>query len=136
MTEQTQSLSVSLTGLTLHVKDVDKSLEFYRQLPGVQVQVHRPGDFALLRMGEMRLGLLQHGTQAFHVELETEDLDKLYEHLKTTSIEVGAPPSVKNWGERDFLITDPDGNTLEFGAFDDHPADNWQRNQSGNWPKP
>ncbi len=124
-------VSVSLTGLTLHVKDVDKSLAFYTKLPGVQVQVHRPGDFALLRIGEMRLGLLRHSTGAFHVELETEDLDKLYEHLKATGIEIGAPPSVKNWGERDFLVIDPDGNMIEFGAFGDHPTasgeNKWQK---------
>ncbi len=125
------SMSVSLTGLTLHVKDVDKSLAFYSKLPGVQVQVHRSGDFALLRLGEMRLGLLRHDTGAFHIELETENLDNLYEYLKSIDFPVSGPPTVKNWGERDFLVIDPDGNMVEFGAFGDHPT----ATNGGDWQK-
>ena len=35
-------MAVSLTGLTLHVADVDRALEFYRRLPSAEVLFHRP----------------------------------------------------------------------------------------------
>ena len=42
-------MSISLVGLTLHVADVERSLNFYKRLP----------DSSLLRVGSGRLGLLQ-----------------------------------------------------------------------------
>jgi hypothetical protein len=35
-------MTVSLVGLTLHVSDVDRSVEFYRRLPGAAV-IPQPG---------------------------------------------------------------------------------------------
>ncbi len=122
--------TVSLEGLTLHVSDVERSLQFYQQLPGVTVRVHRPGEFALLEVGGMRLGLLHHTTGQFHLEFETSDLDALYQELQVSAFPVQAPPSQKNWGERDFLVTDPDGYMLEFGGAGDHPTDEHRRQ---NW---
>jgi catechol 2,3-dioxygenase-like lactoylglutathione lyase family enzyme len=120
------NLTVSLEGLTLHVQDVERSLEFYTRLPGVTVEVHRPGDFAMLNIGGARLGLLRHNVGAFHVELETEDLDALYNQLKDSGFPVQAPPSAKPWGERDFLVLDPDGNMIEFGGkWEEHGTDTW-----------
>jgi len=51
-------MTISLVGLTLHVADVDRSVEFYRRLPGAAVLFHLPGRFAMLRLGAGRLGLL------------------------------------------------------------------------------
>ncbi len=113
--------TISLEGLTLHVADVERSLAFYQKLPGASVRVHREGQFALLDIGGMRLGLLRHGTGQFHIEFETNDLDALYSELQAATFPVQAPPSQKNWGERDFLVTDPDGYMLEFGSTWDHP---------------
>jgi catechol 2,3-dioxygenase-like lactoylglutathione lyase family enzyme len=35
-------MEFSLEGTTLHVSDVERSLEFYGRIPGAVVQVHRP----------------------------------------------------------------------------------------------
>jgi catechol 2,3-dioxygenase-like lactoylglutathione lyase family enzyme len=51
-------MEFSFEGTTLHVNDVEKSLEFYKRVPGAVVQAHRPGTFALLQIGKARLGLL------------------------------------------------------------------------------
>ena len=50
-------MNLSLVGLTLHVSDVDRSLEFYRKFPGASVMFHMPGRFALLKIGSGRLGI-------------------------------------------------------------------------------
>ena len=53
------TMSISLVGLTLHVADVERSLNFYKRLPDSSILFHMPGKFALLRVGGGRLGLLQ-----------------------------------------------------------------------------
>jgi catechol 2,3-dioxygenase-like lactoylglutathione lyase family enzyme len=105
---------ISLEGLTLHVADVRRSLDFYSRIPGAQVVFEQAGRFALLQIGKGRLGLLQYGS-GFHVELEAADLDKVYAQVREAGLEPESPPTLRPWGERDFLVTDPDGNKIEFG---------------------
>jgi catechol 2,3-dioxygenase-like lactoylglutathione lyase family enzyme len=108
-------MRVSLVALTLHVADVDRSLEFYRRLPGATVLFHLPGRFALLRLGQGRLGLLADRNRPFHVELEVSDLDAAAAELRGLGIDVDGPTE-RRWGERDVLVQDPDGNLLEFAT--------------------
>jgi catechol 2,3-dioxygenase-like lactoylglutathione lyase family enzyme len=108
-------MTVSLTGLTLHVADVDRSLEFYRRLPSAAVLFHLTGRFALLRLGQGRLGLLADQTRPFHIELEVQDLDAAAAELRNLGLEIDGPTQ-RRWGERDLLVRDPDGNLLEFAA--------------------
>jgi catechol 2,3-dioxygenase-like lactoylglutathione lyase family enzyme len=108
-------MSISLAGLTLHVSDVERSLEFYRRLPGAAIMFHLPGRFALLRFGAGRLGLLADQQRPFHVEFEVPDLDAAASELRQLGIQADGP-TVRPWGERDVLVRDPDGNLLEFSA--------------------
>jgi catechol 2,3-dioxygenase-like lactoylglutathione lyase family enzyme len=108
-------MTVSLVGLTLHVADVDRSLEFYCRLPGAAVLFHLPGRFALLRLGQGRLGLLADRDRPFHVELEVADLDAATAELRGLGMDLDGPTD-RRWGERDVLARDPDGNLLEFSA--------------------
>ena len=108
-------MNVSLEGLTLHVADVERSLEFYGRLPGAQVMFHMPGRFALLRFGQGRLGLLADTKRAFHVELEVPDLDAAAAELQRLGMQVDGPTQ-RPWGLRDAHVIDPDGNLLEFAA--------------------
>jgi catechol 2,3-dioxygenase-like lactoylglutathione lyase family enzyme len=108
-------MTVSLVGLTLHVADVERSLEFYRGLPDAAVLFHLPGRFALLRLGQGRLGLLADQGRPFHVELEVADLDAAAADLQARGIEIDGPTE-RHWGERDVRVRDPDGNLLEFAA--------------------
>ena len=107
----------SLEGLTLHVENVEKSLEFYSKIPGATVEVSGGKDFAMLRIGTARLSLLGHAQkQRFHLELETEDFNAMYQALRSVGIEPDSPPKQEEWGEVDFMVVDPDGNIIEFGT--------------------
>lgn len=107
----------SLAGLTLHVADLERSLEFYRHLPGAKVVVHRPDEYAMLRIGHGRLGLLQaRPANSFHIEMESPNLAGIYEELRNRGIEPEGPPQERPWGEPDFRIVDPDGNVIEISA--------------------
>ena len=112
------SRQLSLAGMTLRVQSVERSLEFYTKLPGVQVIVHRPGFFAMLRIGEGRLGLLQQpSAPPFHLELETSDeLETFAQQLRASGMNHVKLPAQKKWGEFDFTVQDPDGYLLEFEA--------------------
>ena len=105
-------MTISLVGLTLHVADVDRSVEFYRRLPGAAVLFHLPGRFAMLRLGAGRLGLLADRKRPFHVELEVPDLAAAAAELRSLGYEIDGPTK-RAWGEEDVLVSDPDGNLLE-----------------------
>src|SRR5690242_2646930 len=96
-----KKVTVSLTGLTLHVADVERSREFYSRIPGTRLVHHRPGEFALFMVGGGRLGLLQYG-KGFHMEWETPDLDAMYAQLREVGIEPESPPQKRAWGRTDF----------------------------------
>src|SRR5438105_4186550 len=53
-----QSPKTVLRGLTLHVEDVERSRQYYERIPGAVLELHRPREFALLRIGDAQLGLL------------------------------------------------------------------------------
>lgn len=108
-------MAVNFGGVTLHVPDVEQALAFYSKVPGAILTVHRPGEFALLRIGQGRLGLLRHAQGAFHLEFDADDLDATYEELKAVGLAGAVGPTTKPWGERDLLIRDPLGNMVEFG---------------------
>ena len=42
---------ITLEGLSLHVSDVERSIEFYSRIPGAQLVGHRPGQFARFQIG-------------------------------------------------------------------------------------
>jgi catechol 2,3-dioxygenase-like lactoylglutathione lyase family enzyme len=107
-------MSISLVGLTLHVADVERSLNFYKRLPGSSILFHMPGKFALLKVGSGRLGLLQDQKWPFHIEIDCQDLDATCTLLKQSGFQPEGP-TTRAWGERDALVVDPDGNLVEFG---------------------
>ena len=107
-------MSISLVGLTLHVADVERSLDFYKRLPDSSILFHLPRTFALLRVGSGRLGLLRDQKRPFHVEIDCQDLDATCALLKESGFELEGP-TTREWGQRDALLVDPDGNLVEFG---------------------
>src|SRR2546421_2748599 len=116
-------MEASLTGLTLHVEDVERSRDFYRRIPGAVLVHHRPGDFALFQLGEGRLGLLsarflRDEGPRFHIEVSSSlaGVDELHEQVRANGIEPQGPPTDRSWGERTFHVSDPDGNLIEFDS--------------------
>ena len=116
-------METSFEGLTLHVGDVARSRDFYLRIPGTELVSERAGEFALLRIGQARLGLLNRrmlgaGAPSFHIEVSTSTagVDELYEHLVAAGVEPEGPPANRSWGERTFHVKDPDGNRIEFDS--------------------
>jgi catechol 2,3-dioxygenase-like lactoylglutathione lyase family enzyme len=107
-------MRASLAGLTLHVLDVERSCEFYKRIPGAVLEAHRPGEFALFRIGGAHLGLLQSKKTGLHLEVGTADVDQFHAALEAAGVETQGAPRDRPWGERTFNVRDPDGNLIEF----------------------
>src|SRR5438105_14894839 len=123
-------IEVRLEGLTLRVADVGRSIEFYADKLGFAVEINKPPQFAMFRVGGPTggtIGLLVHDSSdplgsdsttlrqraGIHVELTTDHLDALYEQLKGRGVEFFEPPHEEPW-ERSMRVHDPDGYTIEF----------------------
>ena len=110
-------MNVSLTGVSLHVKDIEKSKAFYLSIPGAVLEHERPGFFVSIRLGSGRINLVRlKREEAFHIEMGTDNLGALRDHLAESGIREEGPQPAQ-WGEQGLITRDPDGNFVE---FDDH----------------
>jgi catechol 2,3-dioxygenase-like lactoylglutathione lyase family enzyme len=114
-------------GLTLTVRSVQESIDFYTGKLGLKLEVNAAPAFAMLRIGAGTIGLLaiaearKEGVEesraaqkrAIHVEFSTDDLDGLYETLKARGVVFHEPPHDEPW-ERSMTAFDPDGYAVEF----------------------
>jgi catechol 2,3-dioxygenase-like lactoylglutathione lyase family enzyme len=114
-------------GLTLTVESVERSIEYYGGKLGLAVEVNAAPAFAMIRVGAGTIGLLslaeasKEGVEAtspaqkraIHVEFSTDDLDGLYEELKSRGVVFHEPPHDEPW-ERAMTAFDPDGYAVEF----------------------
>jgi catechol 2,3-dioxygenase-like lactoylglutathione lyase family enzyme len=112
-------MTTSMTGVSLHVKDIEKSKAWYLSLPGAVLELEYAGryPYASIRFGTSHVNLVQlEREETFHIEIGTDDLTALKEQLGQIGIQAYGPqPS--EWGEQGMITRDPDGNLVE---FDDH----------------
>ncbi|MCE2390740.1 MAG: VOC family protein [Proteobacteria bacterium] len=127
----------------IHVSDMDRSLEFYRQLigfsPFLDIEFEDPGLDSVLSernsrarivkgmIGELTLELIQtlhkprptRDMQTVHVgelsvTIHTDDLESAFNGCQAIGAEIVCP-IVEIGGTRVFIVADPDGNKIEFG---------------------
>ncbi len=112
-------MAVAMTGVSLHVKDIEKSKAWYLSLPGAVLELEHAGryPYASIRVGTNHVNLVQlEREETFHIEIGTDNLAALKEQLERIGIHAYGPqPS--EWGEHGMITRDPDGNLVE---FDDH----------------
>jgi uncharacterized glyoxalase superfamily protein PhnB len=113
--------SVSIT-----VKDMQKSLAWYRDVLGMGVEraVERDGSvvFVALKGGDVRISLNQDdGAKGwdrvkglgFSINISvTEDIDAIASRIKASGGTLDSEPVDAPWGARYFALTDPDGYKL------------------------
>lgn len=108
---------------TIYVRDLSQSFGFYRDTLGFSVVFTNgsPITFAVLRLDAASIHLSVDPGRAgsCHNHIMLSGLDSLYESLKLAGVSVRQPPRLQDWGLRDIVVADPDGNTFEFAE----PAD-------------
>lgn len=123
-------MEVRLRYVVRFPSDVDRSLRFYRDALGLEVE-HRDEGYAALRVeGPVILALMDRGRLPELLPEEhcrppeagrhrgelaflVEDADAAHERLTEQGVEFLAPPADRPWGERTAYLTDPDGYLVE-----------------------
>ena len=125
----------------LLVRDLDRSLGFWRDLCGFTVLYDRPTErFAYISLGDAHLMLEQIGLgrnwitgdltaplgRGVNFQIAVPDTEALLQTLRTAQLPLFMEPEVKWYrvgneeaGVRQFLITDPDGYLIRFQSRHD-----------------
>ncbi len=119
---------VSISGLVSYVKDIDKTADFYKAL-GFSTS-KRDSTLLSVRLNwfwldflpqdledkpkfkkEARLG--NKGAGQF-LYIKVEDVNKFYEYVLSKKLKPSSVPRDWPWGNREFVLRDPDGYKLVF----------------------
>jgi hypothetical protein len=108
----------------VHVDDMAASVMFYEQLGATVVHGSRDGDWALLALGDARIGLLAHppnpeqneGTVELNFEAK-EPIEGLEARLRAVGITISRPVSDEAFGRQLHLST-PDGLLLKIDELE------------------
>ncbi len=117
----TERMSVKhISAVTLAVRNMQRSVAFYRQLGFQVVSGGEESPFTSLRSGEAFVNLsvdpsyesCRWGRAIFRVD----DADVHFEALRSEGLEPDTPRDA-SWGERFFHVNDPDGHELSFAEL-------------------
>ena len=105
---------------------MERALRFYRDVLGFTASFTNgdPVAFAVVRQGDaqLHLGVEPGKAGSSHVHIMVDDLDAVYQRLVNSGAAVRQAPTVQEWGLRDIVIADPDGNTFEIAEPARDPA--------------
>jgi catechol 2,3-dioxygenase-like lactoylglutathione lyase family enzyme len=101
------------------VRDVTRTAEWYRDLLGFQI-VATMGEpkpyFGLVVREGAEIALVQDDTpQVNGCYVYVTGVDELYEQLKAAGADFDGETTTQPWGNRDFVIRDPDGHHIAIG---------------------
>ncbi len=123
--------------VVLKVRDLDRSLAFYRDLLGFRVASEMSNvmvfltatgenhhDLALLRVGDSAPSPVPTAVGLYHVAIQLADLDAV-RHAHTVLAERGLLRGTADHGvSRSLYTVDPDGNEIEL--YCDAPREEWE----------
>jgi lactoylglutathione lyase len=118
----------TLDYVVLIVADLDRSLAFYTETLGLELQ-HRADKYAQLRAGTTRLSLyereaMQHTlgmaleqpsalAPSFELGFKVPDCDAAYAEITAAGAPAVVRPTTRPWRQRTAYVSDPDGNLIE-----------------------
>lgn len=123
---------VGLTHAAVRVTDIDRSLEFYCGLLGLQEQFRLTKDdgrpwlvylkvaerqFIELFPGATGVHEAPQGAALVHICLEVDDIQATYRELTGRGLETRGEPKLGADGSWQFWTADPDGSPIEFHQF-------------------
>ena len=117
----------------LAVADIEASVRFYSEVLGFDVQFTLPGPdgkliHASVKRGDSTVmfgqldpsnphdqGKLGAGVALYATVADSEDIDAYFQRVKEAGATVVQEPTDQFWGNRDWIIADPDGYLLWIG---------------------
>jgi len=113
-------MNIEHAATILNVRDMEASLRFYTEKLGF-AEDFRFGNYAGISRGAALLHLCAHpqenrppGSGAAY--FFCDEVDGFYATLQEKGVPLPSPPKDQEYGMRDFLFFDPDGNQLSFGC--------------------
>ena len=107
-------MKINRSVAVFHVGDLEVSLRYYRDILGFTEEFKHDG-YVGLKMGAAGLHLMSHqpsGTAYFFCD----EVDGYYAQINEKGALVQGEPQEYFYGMRDFIVADPDGNHVTFGA--------------------
>ncbi|GAA6207573.1 hypothetical protein NBRC116601_08660 [Cognatishimia sp. WU-CL00825] len=127
-------MSLGAFSVSLSVKDLKKSLQFYKALGFETFQDTSDHGFVILKNGTSVIGLFQDmfdgniltfnpgWDQSAEPLSEFEDIRALQSRLQAQGLAVAQPTDPDGTGPANFTLTDPDGNAILFDQHVDRPT--------------
>lgn len=115
----------SVSGFTFYVSDLAASTKFYEQL-GFRAGTSDAGNhrvylnwFSITLVDEAQAGLAAEADEhsrgyGIFINIKVADVDETYREALTAGFEPSGKPHNRPWGNREFMLRDPDGYQLVF----------------------
>lgn len=113
-------MKASGAATVLQVSDLEASLRFYGEVLGFEKDFEF-GPYAGVHIGECYLHLCAHTNWARPcgggaVSIFADEVDSYFADVQARGAAIQLPPTNEDYGMRDFVVSDPDGNVLTFGC--------------------
>lgn len=112
----------SISAVTLGVRDMVRSVHFYRSLGFVLRYGGEDASFTSFHVGNGYLNLLAREPEGWwgRIILYVSDVDAMHQRVLAAGITPDFEPRDATWGERYFHVVDPDGHELSFARPLEH----------------
>lgn len=104
-----------------HVSDLASSVKYYTDVLGFTMDFHY-GELAGLQYDSVLIHLsgphpqvLKRAVGEGHIYIFCDEVDLYFQQISAKGAFITIPPDDRDYGMRDFAISDPDGNVLAFG---------------------
>jgi lactoylglutathione lyase len=107
-----------LAHLSMYVDDVSASRSFYAGLLALDIVDEGSWGVMLRREGVSLFLHPRTGQSRQHLELtfDVEDVDRAVDAMRRAGVPIVDEPSLREWGDRDGAVADPDGNVIYLRA--------------------
>jgi len=109
--------------ICLSVRDINRSLNFYRGLGFTIVSGDPEGGYTIVAKDQTRIGLYEHDEPNM-LNFRGANLDDVADYLRSNGLRDTPQPKVESDGSTGFTMSDPDGNLIYFNTaagFDPDP---------------
>lgn len=109
----------------VNTSDLEAGIRYYTERLGFRHDWSHgnPADFASVSRGHVAVFLCQNcqGRRPAWIMVFVDDVDALHSELEGRGATIRQPPADREWGMREMLVEDADGNVIRFGhSLDDH----------------